>query len=229
MKIHIAQHVLFEGSGAIAAWAESRQIELSMVRLFDGEQLPDRAALEGLIVLGGPMGIYDEENFPWLVKEKKQIRAAIDDGKPVLGICLGAQLIADVLDARVFQGPQKEIGWFNIERSIQHSTFSLPESCTVLHWHGDTFDLPKQAIALASSSVTPHQGFSFKDHVVALQFHLETTPESLEALIKHSADELAESGEWIQSPQQLRNGLHHISLLQPLLFQLLDNLFLAQN
>ena len=227
MRICVAQHVPFEGPGLIAEWAVLREVELLVVRLFDGEVLPDREQLEGLIVLGGPMGIYDEEKYPWLLLEKQQIRLAIDDAKPVFGICLGAQLIADALGAAVFPGVEKEIGWFDVLQCASNPFLQLPEPCTVLHWHGDTFDLPENAECLGSTLLTPNQGFAVSDGLVALQFHIETTPESLDALIEHSAEELAEAGDFIQTPQELRAGLRHLPVLRPLLFGLLDRLFLG--
>ena len=225
MKIYVAQHVPFEGVGAIADWAESRKVSLGVVRLFAAEKLPEE--VDGLIVMGGPMGIYDHEDHPWLVDEKKRIRSVIDAKKPVLGICLGAQLIADVLGARVFPGTQKEIGWFELQRTAQWTGVDFPSTCTVLHWHGDQFELPEGAISFASSAVTLCQGFFLEDRVAALQFHLETTPESLETLIENSKSELLQAGEWIQPPQELREGLVHLSALHPILFRLLDSLFLG--
>jgi len=225
MKIYVAQHVPFEGVGAIADWAESRKVSLGVVRLFAGEKLPEQID-DGLIVMGGPMGIYDYEDHPWLVDEKKMIRSVLDAKRPVLGICLGAQLIADVLGARVFSGIQKEIGWFGLERVAQWSEIDFPSSCTVLHWHGDQFEVPEGAISFASSAVTLCQGFFLEDRVAALQFHLETTPESLEALIENSTSEFLQKEEWIQSPRELREGLVHLSALHPILFRLLDALFL---
>jgi GMP synthase (glutamine-hydrolysing) len=142
--------------------------------------------------MGGSMGIYDHAEHPWLVKEKEFIRTAIAAQKPVLGICLGAQLIADVLGTRVYSGLQKEIGWFPIHRA-ENTTELLPTEQTVFHWHGDTFDCPNGATCLASTPTCPNQGFIYKNHVVALQFHLETTPESMQSIIENSTAELAES------------------------------------
>jgi len=225
VKIYVLQHVSFEGVGAIADWAEMRGILLCVVRLWAGEKLPEQV-VDGLIVMGGPMGIYDYEDYPWLIDEKKFIRSVIEAKKMVLGICLGAQLIAAVLGARVFSGDEKEIGWFELKRLAPLMDISFPLGCMVLHWHGDQFEVPEGAVCFASSMVTSCQGFFLGDRVVALQFHLETTAESLEALIENSESELLEKGEWIQSPQDLREGLVYLPELHSVLFRLLDVLFL---
>ncbi|MCF7818860.1 MAG: type 1 glutamine amidotransferase [Kiritimatiellales bacterium] len=190
MKLHYLQHVPFEGLGMIEDWAKAHGAEISSSQLFNGDPLPDLGSFDWLVIMGGPMGIYDHDEHPWLIAEKAFIRSAIDSGKTVLGICLGAQLIADVLGAKVYPGPQKEIGWFPIKRAAGTPDL-IPEELTVFHWHGDTFDIPDGAIRLASSAACKNQGFIYGDRVVALQFHLETTEESMEALIAHCSDELA--------------------------------------
>ena len=110
MNLHYLQHVPFEGLGFIDEWAGNNGVEVGVSRLYAGEVFPAMDAFDGLVIMGGPMGIHDHEEHPWLVHEKAFIRKAIDAGKPVLGICLGAQLVADVLGAKVYPGPQKEIG-----------------------------------------------------------------------------------------------------------------------
>ena len=193
--------------------------------------------------MGGPMGIYDHEEHPWLMAEKKIIRQAIDGGKTVLGICLGAQLIADVLGANVYPGPQKEIGWFPIQRADDAPDF-LPDELTVFHWHGDTFEIPDGAIRLASSEACENQGFVYNDRVVALQFHMETTPESMEALIENCGHELpnvddassfvahAESNNsnvYIQTAEQMRAGLPNLKTINAAMTKLLDQLNAAMS
>ncbi len=186
MKLHWLQHVPFEGLGIIEEWAEANGFGITRTRLFAGEQLPEIGTFDWLVVMGGPMGIYDHVDHPWLVAEKQLIKNAIEAEKTVLGICLGAQLIADVLGAKVYAGPQKEIGWF----PIQGLNSFLPKTLTAFHWHGDTFEIPEGASRLASSEACKNQGFIYNDRIVALQFHLETTPESMEALIENCAGEL---------------------------------------
>ncbi len=243
MKLHWLQHVPFEGLGIIEKWVEANGFGISCTRLHAGEQLLGIGNFDWLVVTGGPMGIYDHAEHPWLVAEKKFIRDAIDVGKTVLGICLGAQLIADVLGAKVYPGPQKEIGWFPIQRS-EGTPGIIPKELIAFHWHGDTFDIPEGATQLASSEACENQGFVYNDRVVGLQFHLETTLESMEALIENCADELPnvndassfvahaepndknEAGSivYIQTAKQMREGLPTIGKINEAMTKLLDQL-----
>jgi GMP synthase-like glutamine amidotransferase len=153
--------------------------------------------------LGGPMSVNDEADLPWLKEEKHFISEAISSGKPVLGICLGAQLIANALGARVYPGRHKEIGWFDIEcTSNDPDLFRFPKTATVFHWHGETFDLPPGASRLARSAGCENQAFQIGSRVMGLQFHLETTPESAASIISHCRYELVE-GTFIQSEDEL--------------------------
>ena len=209
MNIHWLQHVPFEGLGAIGRWAGSKGHTLSCTRLFAGDPFPEQGEFGMLVVMGGPMGIYDDRAYPWLITEKSFIRTAINAGKPVLGICLGAQLIADVLGARVSANTQKEIGWFPITRtdSIPDGLMNiLPENQTVFHWHGDTFDLPAHAVHLYASNTCRNQAFLYKGRVLALQFHLETTFESGILLIQNCRTELV-PGPSIQTEQEIVDGI----------------------
>ena len=221
MKLHWLQHVPFEGLGIIEKRVEANGFEISRTRLFAGEQLPGIGSFDWLVVMGGPMGIYDHKEHPWLVAEKQFIKTAIDAGKTVLGICLGAQLIADVLGAKVYPGPQKEIGWFPIQRT-EGAPELIPEELTAFHWHGDTFDIPEGAIRLASSEACKNQGFVYNNRVVGLQFHLETTPESMEALIENCGDELTDTTPTIQTAKQMRSGLPNIGKINAAMQDLLD-------
>jgi len=222
MKLHWLQHVPFEGLGHIETWAKANDAAISCSRLYDTPRFPNPDAFDLLIVMGGPMGIYDHDDHPWLVEEKAFIRSAIDEGKAVLGICLGAQLIADVLGARVYPGPHKEIGWFPIRKS-EGAPEWLPENPTVFHWHGDTFDIPGEAVSLAVSDAGINQGFIYRNRVIGLQFHLETTPASMEALIENCAHELVD-GACIQSAQEMRDGIVNIAAINEILENLLNSL-----
>ena len=206
MRVHYLQHVSFEGLGAMEAYLREQGHALSMTHLYLDEKLPDVKDFEVLIVMGGPMGIYDHEEHSWLVAEKEFIKQTIDAGKKILGICLGAQLIADVLGAQVYKGEHREIGWFDIKMAsaLNHSSLMgiFPQTMEVFHWHGDTFDIPAAALPLASSEACRNQGFIYEDRVVALQFHLETTPESAGLLIEHCGDEL-DGSRFVQSEQEI--------------------------
>lgn len=205
MNVHVLQHVPFEGLGSIESWLVSRGAKVSYTRFFQSPQLPDLAELDGVIAMGGPMSVNDEAQLPWLRAEKRFIAAAIDAGKAVLGICLGAQLIASALGARVYPGPHKEIGWFDIESTSNHSgLFQFPPSVTVFHWHGETFELPAGATRLARSAGCENQAFQIGARAIGLQFHLEMTPENVAALIANCRNELID-GPFIQSEEQMRN------------------------
>ncbi|MEI6891080.1 MAG: type 1 glutamine amidotransferase [Pontiella sp.] len=222
MKLHWLQHVAFEGLGYIEKWAEEQGIKVTCTRLHKGEELPDREQFDWLIVMGGPMGIFDDHDHPWLTDEKEFIKQAIDDEKIVIGICLGAQLMADVLGATVYPGPQKEIGWFPIRRS-ENAPLLIPEELTVFHWHGDTFNIPEGAVPLAISESGINQGFVYNEKVVGLQFHMETTPNSMDSIIEHCGHELIDAPT-IQTPDEMRDGCLHLATVNAAMKNLLDAL-----
>jgi GMP synthase-like glutamine amidotransferase len=205
MNVHVLQHVPFEGLGSIEAWLAEREAVTSATRFFDSPRLPELAELDLIIALGGPMSVNDEVELAWLKDEKRFVSDAVRAGKAVLGICLGAQLIASALGARVYPGPHKEIGWFDIESTSDSSQlFQFPRTATVFHWHGETFDLPSGASRLARSVGCENQAFQIGSRVIGLQFHLETTPESVESLIFHCRNELVED-RFIQSEEALHS------------------------
>jgi GMP synthase (glutamine-hydrolysing) len=220
MKINWLQHVEFEGLGCIESWLNKNGHDVSCTRLWAGDHLPFPAEFDGLIVMGGPMGIYDEEEYPWLAAEKAFIKEIIKQDKPVLGICLGAQLIADGLGSTVFKNEQKEIGFFPLQDG---GTF-FPEEFMAFHWHGDTFGLPDGAVRLASSKVTENQAFLYKDNVLALQFHLETTEESLLSLYENAKDEIADAP-FIQTLEEMRPFFSTLGKANERMFALLKQLF----
>lgn len=152
------------------------------------------------------MGVHDDLQYPWMKKEKAFIRVCMDQGKTVLGICLGAQLMAHVLGARVYQNKAREIGWFplTISDETRDTVFRdvFPPGLEVFHWHGDTFDIPESAIRIASSPACPNQGFVINDRIAGFQFHLETTPESARALIENCSHELDGSA-FVQTEKEL--------------------------
>ena len=204
MNVHILQHVAFEGIGSMEPWLRKRAANITSTRFFESWTLPEVGHLDLVIAMGGPMSVNDEVELPWLVAEKEFVRAAIEQGVPVLGICLGAQLIASALGACVYAGRQREIGWFDIEAVPQAGgVFTFPPSTPVFHWHGETFDLPAGAVHLARSAACVHQAFQIGTNVIGLQFHLETTPESADAIISHCRDELV-ADTFVQTEDALR-------------------------
>ena len=203
MKVHVLQHVPFEDVGSMASWLTARDAEVTYTRFFENPGLPDLKSLDLIIAMGGSMSVNDESEASWLRPEKQFIRDAIAQEVSVLGVCLGAQLIASALGRRVYRNPVKEIGWFPIEAtSSTAATFQFPSTCSVFHWHGETFDLPPGAILLAKSAACRNQAFQLESNVIGLQFHLEITPDGIRALLENCSDELA-PGPYVQSGPQL--------------------------
>jgi GMP synthase (glutamine-hydrolysing) len=224
MQIHYFQHVPFEGLASIETWAVARGHSLSSTRFFTNEPLPQMQEFDWLIVLGGPMNIYETEKYFWLTEEKHFIEQAIENGKTVIGICLGAQLIADVLGAKVTRNKFKEIGWFPVELTADSPIFdSLPQRFNALHWHGDTFELPRGAVHLTRSEGCENQAFVYNEKVLALQFHLEATPESVQQIIDNCADEIVE-GKYIQTPDLMVANPEYFTRANQQIYQTLDNL-----
>ena len=225
MKLHYLQHVPFEGLGSIASWAKARRAQISRTRLFAGEALPSADEIDLLVVMGGPMGVYDERDYPWLIREKEFLKQAMDTDTHVLGICLGAQLIADVLGAKVYPNNHKEIGWFPIEgvRAANSSSIGkvLSNADKVFHWHGDTYDLPTGATHLAKSHACKNQAFSVGDKILALQFHLETTRNAARALVDNCGHEIVDAP-YIQPAHEILTDQREFERLNILMAECLD-------
>jgi GMP synthase-like glutamine amidotransferase len=228
MRIHIIQHVAFEGPGAIAGWARERGHSITVTEQFSGGKLPAADDLDFLVVMGGPMGANDDAQFAWLAAEKQLIAEVLQRQKAILGICLGAQLLAQVMGAPVYRNREREIGWFPVRLTAEAAAsrlFSgLPPEMTVLHWHGDTFDLPQGAAHLAESDLCRNQAFELDGRALGLQFHLEVQPEGLERLIANSAADLALLGSAVQRADPMRAAAHHAQTLRPTLDTILDRL-----
>jgi GMP synthase-like glutamine amidotransferase len=210
LRIRVFQHVPFEGIGSMEAWARSRGHSAAFTRFHAGEAPPGPEDYDWLVVMGGPMGVHDEADLPWLKGEKRAVEAALKAKRPVLGICLGAQLMADVLGARVYRNREREIGWFPVDLSAAARGTLLAEAFparfTPFHWHGDTFEIPSGAVALGSSEACLNQGYVYGENAVALQFHPEVTPASLNALLENCAGDLR-PGTYVRSAEDIRAGL----------------------
>lgn len=222
MKIHCLQHVAFEGLANIEDWAAERGHPVSKTLFYEDGKLPAQKDFEMLVIMGGPMGTYEEDQFPWLVEEKRFIADAINSKKRVLGICLGAQLIASASGAEVFPGPEKEIGWFPVQKTAAAANSLLsdfPETFTPLHWHGDTFDLPKGALRLAENDAYKNQAFQLGDRVLGLQFHLELSLDDV-AFVNECCGQ-PKPGKYVQSESEIaklgQNFVRNRELLQILL------------
>lgn len=223
MRIHYFQHVPFEGLGIIRQWAADSGCSISSTQLYDNPSFPNPDEFDLLIIMGGPMSVHDTRLFPWLKSEKEFIRKAIKNEKRILGICLGAQLIADVLGAKVYPGVEKEIGWFPIE-TMENANDSIsqifPNKVDVFHWHGETFDIPDGAIRIAKSAICQNQGFVFNDRIIGFQFHLESTPESVEKLIENCSHEIVDAP-YIQSAQMMLETPYKFQIINEIMGKVL--------
>lgn len=201
LRLHFLQHVEFEALGVIENWAQEKGMQITSTKLYEGEVLPDKKELSDIdlvLIMGGSMNIYEYDKYPWLKEEKEFITRAIRQASlsrrmSVVGICLGAQLIADVLGAKVASNQFKEIGWF----PIRSQSDLLPDSLEVFHWHGDTFSIPRGAKCIAFSQGCGNQGFIYKERILGLQFHLEMTNDGINEIYQNCADDI-ESGPYVQ-------------------------------
>ena len=204
MRAHYLQHVPFEGLGSIEVWLRDAGYEITSTQFYESSELPKVEEIDLLVVMGGSMSVNDEQEYPWLVNEKKFIKSVIEARKPILGICLGAQLIANSMGGEVFPNSVKEIGWFPIHatKSTKNAVFQFPEETEVFHWHGETFSLPLGAVPIAESKGCKNQAFQIGTKVIGLQFHLETTLSSAKAIVDNCRDELVK-GEYIQTEVEI--------------------------
>ncbi|MCY1287498.1 Glutamine amidotransferase class-I [compost metagenome] len=226
MRVSILQHVPFEGCGRIGEWLDRHAAAVRLHHLYAGAPLPAVDDFDLLIVLGGPMSVHDEDQYPWLAAEKALIRAALDAGRRVLGICLGAQLLAVALGADVRPGVA-EIGWWPLEKHPRADESPLgrmlPQRLMAMHWHGETFDLPAGAIPLYGSAACANQGFVWQERAIGLQCHLESTPESIQALLDACPQDLERDGA-VEDAAAIRAGFPHCSAMAPTLLRLLNYL-----
>jgi GMP synthase-like glutamine amidotransferase len=225
MNIHYFIHVKEELPGAISHWAQNRGFRESFTRFYLGE-LPDESFLpDMLVIMGGPMNIYEDDRYPYLVSEKAFIKKAVDAGIMVLGVCLGAQLLADVCGGKVTRNHTTEIGWFPVTLTQEGESSYLFKDITfekpVLHWHGDTFSIPGAGIHLLRSEACEHQAFLLKDRLLGFQFHFEMTPETLDLIIHLDRDSLQKS-RWIMSEDEIRKGLNFTETNHAILYRILD-------
>lgn len=228
MKIHYLQHVPFEDPATIVDWARKKGHSLTGTHLYNYEAVPAMNQFDWLIIMGGPMNIYEEAEHPWLKYEKQFIKEAIDNQKVVLGICLGAQLIADVLGGKVTKNPEGEIGWLPVTFNDKAFTSPLfqkfPETPCVFQWHNDTFStLGEGTVCIASSEACPHQAFIYQERVIGFQFHLESSAASIGSLLHHCAAELT-GGSYVQNEQQIQAGMHFLKAANALMEEFLNQL-----
>ena len=212
MRVHWLQHASYEGLGSLESWLAEVGATVTCTRMFAGETLPPVASVDMLIILGGPMSVNDGATLPWLDAEKAFIARVIGAGLPVLGICLGAQLIASALGAPVGPNGEPEIGWWPVERvppgpnAPPGAIFRFPDRVTCLQWHGETFALPAGAVHLARSPGCENQAMQIGRRVIGVQFHPEATPEWVEAVRAHNPGALL-PGPYIMPENELTADL----------------------
>lgn len=228
MRIHYLQHVPFEGPANIVQWVFNKGHMLTGTHLYNYESLPSVDKFDWLIIMGGPMNIYEEKKYPWLKYEKQLIKEAIDKGKIVLGICLGAQLITDVLGGKVTQNPQSEIGWFPITLNTQAKKSLLfkdfPQSLHVFQWHNDTFSiLGKGAENIAVSEACENQAFIYKEKVIGFQFHIESSEDSIGSII-HNCPYDNVNDPYVQTKDQILSKMNYLKIANELMYNCLDEL-----
>lgn len=218
MIAHYLQHVPFEGLGNIENWLHDSEYKITSTQLYESVDFPEVDDIDILVILGGPMSVNDTHEHQWLNKEIQFIQRVIEKNKSVLGICLGAQLIAKSMGADVFRNSHGEIGWFPVQsiKTPTESVFQFPKETVAFHWHGETFNLPQGAIRIAESKGCKNQAFQIGRNAIGLQFHLETTPTSAKALIENCRNELVD-GKYIQTEKDIlsapRNWYENINNL----------------
>jgi GMP synthase-like glutamine amidotransferase len=186
MSVLICKNIESEGPGTIEDFLKARSIAYKIVELSRTEDISNPADYDILVMMGGPMSVNEDDIYPYIKKEETLVRDFIAAGKRVLGVCLGAQIMAKALGSRVYKGAEKEIGWYDIEitgdalmdKRIKYlaahpRTEDTGRTFKVFHWHGETFDIPKGAVRLASSALYPNQAFRYGENAYAFQFHIE--------------------------------------------------------
>ena len=206
-----------EHLGVFSKILNENNISYQYIKLYEEEEIPNLNDYSAIIILGGPMNVYEERKYPFLKKENSSIKEALKINKPMLGICLGAQIIARAAGAKVYPAKRKEIGWFTIDLTIEgreDNVFKgLERQFNVFQWHGDTFDIPTESSKLATSNLIPNQAFSIGKTTYALQFHLEVTNQMISEWVNRYADELASLKEEVDTYKMMKYSEQYI---QPL-------------
>lgn len=227
MRAHYFQHEPFEDLAAMEPWLRKGDFQITCTRLFEDPSFPSVDEIDWLIMMGGTMSVNDEKELPWLVPEKEFVRRAVAAGKVVIGVCLGAQMIASALGAKVYRNREKEIGWYPLKKApgITSGPFAdFPDHIHVFHWHGETFDLPKGARAIAASEATKNQIFTLGDNVIGFQCHLETTAASLASLSAACAAELIPAAH-VQTHEEMKTSAAKFAApMHDALFRVLEKL-----
>jgi len=227
MHIHYFQHNHFEDLGFIGIWAENHNITTSVTRFDLNQELPSPESFDWLVVMGGKMGVNDSDKYPWIDDEIRFISQAIHSGKIVIGVCLGAQMIASALGAVVYKNQEPEMGFFPVtfNQNAQNDPVfrHFPTELSVMHFHFDTFELPEGAVAMAKSTVTPIQAFRYGSNVFALQFHCELTETNAPVFINELASEIIQ-GTYVQQPPDMLRNIEDCMPNNFIFFRVLDEI-----
>jgi GMP synthase (glutamine-hydrolysing) len=231
-ELYCIEHVSYEGPGTLKEWCEARGVKLKRVRLWAGDSIPRVEDVKKLVVMGGPMSIYDELDYDWLADEKEFIKSVCQKWEPkVLGVCLGAQIIADALGALVYPNEEAEIGFYpvtNTKNGNEGPLSALAEGQVVLHWHGDKFEIPSGATSLKESEACKTQAFWWDERVLGIQFHLETDEACLENMIDMGEAQEKSLDTWVQSEEELLANKSILLDMKEAYFKVLDKLFLSE-
>jgi GMP synthase-like glutamine amidotransferase len=218
LRLQVFQHVAHEGLGSLATVFAAQGATIAYTRLFTGERPPETSTYDVLVVLGGPMNVYEIDLYPWLSSETVAIRAALDAGKPVLGLCLGAQLMSVALGGVVTRNAHREIGWWPVakiaEGADHPAVAGFPDRFLTFHWHGDTFSIPPGGTALFRSEGCAHQGFAWGPCAVGLQFHPEITAEAIATWIAEAKAEGGgdlKPGTYVQTAEDMVRDAVHVA------------------
>ncbi|MDY0361229.1 MAG: type 1 glutamine amidotransferase [Desulforegulaceae bacterium] len=221
-KILVVKHVPFEGPGFISSWAASKSIGVDIISSWKDE-LPDVSDDQGVVIMGGPMSVNDDIVF--IKKEMLWVKKLLEKNHKVLGICLGAQIIANALGASVFKGKEPEIGWFPVflDKSIENEGLKniFNESELVFHWHGEAFDLPMGANRIFFNDASDCQGF-YKGNAAGFQFHMETQIETAKALIENCPEDIEKRGVFIQAKEEILKDNKNFDSINSLMNSFLD-------
>jgi GMP synthase-like glutamine amidotransferase len=217
-RIHLIQHSDGSGPGSTYEWLTSKKLEATLVRMHKGDRLPAVEDTDWIIVFGGPMNVDEVEAHPFLIEEKAFLKKALDAKKTLLGVCLGGQLLAQTLGAKVTKAPEWEVGWHVVHLGQNQDA---EQRLVVFQWHQDTFGLPPGAHRVASNTICENQAYFFGDRVVGVQFHPEATEEWV---IECAADTDYPSGKSVQTPVQLVEGMMYQRPLKKWYFDLLNRM-----